>query len=338
MKEGSRMENRGIVVAGGVIVDIYYGAKTYPKEGRLSNIDFVEQGVGGSGNLILDLAKMDNTLPVTVNTIIGDGSNGRFVNKIFAEHDNIDTSAISHKGKTPMTIVVDSEDSKERTFLYLAGSSDEFDETYIPWEELKGKIFHLEYLLLMKKVDSRDEVFGTHGAKILHQAKQRGWITSVDAVSREGDEEREIVACALKYTDICSINELEAENVTGIKLLEAGEVDEKKVVAALREMKRLGVAKWAVIHSPKYSYGLDCVTQEIVKVKSLQLPSGYIKGTTGAGDAFCGGILYSAHEGKSLEEAMEFATASAACSLSATGGSEGMRNYKDIWAIYHKYR
>ena len=45
------------------------------------------------------------------------------------------------------------------------------------------------------------------------------------------------------------------------------------------------MAKWAVIHCPECGFGLDCRTGEYVEVPSLKLPKGFIKNTTGAGDA-----------------------------------------------------
>ena len=142
-----------------------------------------------------------------------------------------------------------------------------------------------------------------------------------------------IVKAALKYTDICCINESEAEAVTGITMTKDGEIIPEKVFEAIEKIKELGVSKWIVIHAPKCGFGLDCETGEKVTVPSLKLPKGYIKGSTGAGDAYCSGILYSAHEDKSLEEAMKFARCSAACSLSENNGTDGMRSADKVIAL-----
>ena len=75
---------------------------------------------------------------------------------------------------------------------------------------------------------------------------------------------------------------------------------------------------------------MDCETGETACVPSLRLPRGYIKGTTGAGDAFCGGILYGACRGKALRESMRFANACAACSLSEQNGTDGMRSWQEV--------
>jgi sugar/nucleoside kinase (ribokinase family) len=188
-----------------------------------------------------------------------------------------------------------------------------FDESHIHWDAVNSKIFHLEYLLLMKKVDAPDPVYGTHGARILKEARDRGMITSIDMVSEQSDRVKRVVCPALRYTDVCCINESEAEAITGIAVTSRESAEE-----ALRALHVLGVSRWAVIHSPKHNYGYDMVDDKMVYVESLKLPDGYIKGTTGAGDAFCSGILYGAHEGGELESSMRFATACAACSFLRT--------------------
>ena len=65
-------------------------------------------------------------------------------------------------------------------------------------------------------------------------------------------------------------------------------------------------------------------------MSSLKLPDGYIKGSNGAGDAYCSGILYGAYYDWDIEKAMKYARSCAACSLSANNGTDGMRSYNDI--------
>ena len=113
-------------------------------------------------------------------------------------------------------------------------------------------------------------------------------------------------------------------------MVKDGEIDAEKAYQALAALKAAGVKKWAVIHSPACCYGLDCETGSCECVPSLKLPEGYIKGTTGAGDAFCSGILYGAYRGQQLCEAMRFANACAACSLSEQNGTDGMRSWEEV--------
>ena len=331
------MNHRGITVAGSLIVDNYYLIDTYPKQGRLTNIRGTKMDIGGSGNLILDLAKLDENLPVKVSAIIGKDDYGNFLKRTLEKYKNVVSDNITQEGNSCFTMVMDAQDNHQRTFFFSPGASDLYDLKYIDWDLVDADIFHLEYLLLMKKVDDYDEDFGTHGARILYEARKRNMKTSIDVVSDSDERGKKIILAALKYTDYCTINEIEAETVTGLKLLEEEKLIEENVKKALKELVKLGVSTWAVIHSPQYSYGIDCKTGKIEKVKSLDLPKGYIKGTTGAGDAFCSGILYAAYHGQTIREAMKLASACAACSLSETSGTAGMKSYQEVLKIYEQY-
>ena len=75
-----------------------------------------------------------------------------------------------------------------------------------------------------------------------------------------------------------------------------------------------------------------------MEVPSLKLPEDWIVGTVGAGDAFCSGVLYGAWKGMSLQAAIELATASAACSLSQAGATEGMRTFEEVQKLYAEMR
>ena len=332
------MERKGICVAGSLIADRFYEMDTYPKEGFLTTVRSGSVHIGGTGNLILDLAKLDSDLPVKVCAIVGEDDSGNELLDILGRYENVDTEDISRFGESSVTLVMNAKDTKQRTFFYLPGASDVFDESHIKWDSIGSKIFHLEYLLLMKKVDAPDPELGTHGARILKIAKDRGMITSIDMVSEQSDRVRSVVVPSLRFTDICCINESEAQAITGIELLENGAISPERIALALREIHSLGVSKWVVIHSPRCSYGYDAESDTVVKVQSLNLPAGYIKGTTGAGDAFCSGILYGAHCGYTIEESLKLAGACAACSLSESNGTDGMRSLSKTLELCEIYK
>jgi len=167
-------------------------------------------------------------------------------------------------------------------------------------------------------------------ARLLCHARERGIKTSIDVVSEMGDRLRRLVPPCLKYADYCVINELEASQVTGIILRdEGGKLIPANVPIALEEMKKLGVFEWAVIHCPEGGFGLDN-RGRMVESPAVNLPSDYIKGKVGAGDAFCSGTIYAASQGGSLEEGLELGNAAAAASLSMPGASEGMLPIEEL--------
>ncbi|MBR3960780.1 MAG: carbohydrate kinase family protein [Clostridia bacterium] len=324
-------ERKGITVAGSLIADVSHQIDSYPPEGFLVKVRETALNLGGTGNIILDLAKLDKNLPIKVSALVGNEGRGEELIALLNTFPNIDTENIKViDGQTPTVLVMNATDTKQRTFFCHTGAADLYSLDYIDWDKIDSKIFQLEYLLFLKTADSFDSEFGTHGARILYEAKRRGMLTSIDMVSEQTPLAKTVLTSALKYTDICCINELEAETATGISILENGELSKNNASKVLNTLKELGVSKWVVIHSKNFAVALDVENGDEFYLDSLDLPEGYIKGTTGAGDAYCSGILYAAHEDKPLREAMELARACAACSLSESNGTDGMREYSEV--------
>lgn len=333
--------NNQIIVAGSLILDRHYSISSYPEEGRLVRIDGENDDVGGTGNIIIDLAKLDKNLTVNVSAVLGTGSAGRVILKKLAEYPNIETSAIVYKGHTSMTLVMDAADNHQRTFFYFPGASNVFCDKYINWEKLncrKGDIFQLEYLLLMEALDAKDREFGTNAARILYTAQQKGMKTSIDMVSEKSERVPKIVKPALKYTDFCIINELEAQEVTGITLVdESGNIVLENRKAVLHSLADCGISEWIIIHAPSGSFGFDVKNNCAFSLPNLELPEGFIKGKTGAGDAFSAGVLYAAIKNQNIKQAMIYGTACAAISLSELNGTDGLRTIDEVLAMYKKY-
>ena len=174
-------------------------------------------------------------------------------------------------------------------------------------------------------------------ARLLHRAQQAGMKTSIDVVSEAGERFKRLVTPALKYTDYCIINELETQQTTGVLLRgEDGTLHVENMKAALQKLHELGVAKWAVIHCPELGCGMD-EAGNYCEFESLKLPKGYIKGTVGAGDAFCAGVLYAAETDMPLREALKLGACSAAASLSEVSASDGVKTKDEVLKLYELY-
>jgi len=334
------MEKQGIAVAGNMIVDVLYPILGLPKPGELTTItEGISRSSGGAlCNVIVDLAKLDPSLPLTAIGRLGADGEGDYVLDKLNAYPNIDVSNVRREGLTSFTAVMADTVAKQRTFFHYRGANAKFCEADIDWKNVHANILHIGYVLLLDALDAPDEAFGTKMAKLLHAAQAHGIRTSIDVVSESGDRFQKIVPPALKYTDYCIINELEAEASTGIPLRnKAGELLIDNLPLALNRLKELGVSTWAVIHSPEGGFGLD-ETGAYVSVDSLRLPDGYIKGTVGAGDAFCAGVLCGAYRGYPLCASIELGTAAAACSLSESGASEGLRCESAAMRLYREMK
>ncbi len=330
------MRKKGIAVAGNTVVDMLYPIRGFPAPGELTTITG-EKSLSTGGclcNDIMDLAILDSTLPLTALGRVGEDAAGDFVMERLKRFPNIALDQIRREGATSYTLVLFDEITKQRSFCHFRGANAEFCEADIDWDALDADILHIGYILLLDALDREDDEYGTKMARLLHNAQKRNIKTSVDIVTEAGDRFRKIVTPALRYTDYCIINEAEAQATTGIRLVDdAGAPIEENMLSALKALKAMGVSTWAVIHCPSGSYGLD-ERNAYCALPSLKLPEGYIKGSVGAGDAFCAGAVYAAWKGQSIKEALILGTATAACSLSEQGSTEGVRSYEETLRFY----
>lgn len=334
------MQKSGICVAGNIIVDIRYPVLAYPAPGELAVISGeAQRSTGGCVcNVIMDLARLDPSLPLTAFGRIGDDQDGAFILNKFKQFPNIDCSKIKYGGTTSYTLVIADEGTKQRTFFQNRGANDAFSMRDIELHDLNPVLFHIGYLMLLGELDLRDNKYGTKMARLLYEVQRRGIKTSIDLVSAISDDFKKIVPPSLKYTDYCTINEYEAAQTTGITLRDSSNMlIEENVRLALKSLLAMGVSTWAVIHSPEGGFGME-KSGEYVSIPSLKLPGKYIKGSVGAGDAFCSGVIYAAYNGLTLSEAIEMGTAAAACSLSHSSAADGMRTMVDAMELYRELR
>ena len=330
---------KGICCAGNMIVDITYPIETWPNQNELTHItEGIQTSTGGSVcNTITDLARLDPNLPLFASGFAGYDAEGEFILREMGKYPNVDLSMVRRDGRTSFTAVMSNNQTKERTFFQHAGANAYYCEDHIDLDALDVDIFHIGYILLLPALDAEDSEYGTQMARLLHNVQKKGIKTSIDVVSETGDRFAKLVTPALKYTNYCIINELEAQQTTGVVLRSAdGTLHMENMLAALKKLKELGVSDWAVIHCPEVGCGID-EKGEYHAVPSLKLPAGWIKGTVGAGDAFCAGVLYAAEMGRSMPEALKMGACSAAASLSEVSASDGVKTAKEVLALYDSY-
>lgn len=330
---------KGICCAGNIIVDITYPIETWPKQNELTHItEGIQNSPGGSVcNTITDLARLDSKLPLVASGFAGHDAEGDFIMEELGKYPNIDLSMVKRNGRTSFTAVMSNNQTKERTFFQHAGANAYYGEDDIDWDKLDVDIFHIGYILLLPHLDEADPEYGTKMARLLHRAQKKGMKTSIDVVSESGDRFARLVTPALKYSDYCVINELEAQQTTGVQLRdEDGTLHTENMPQALKKLKELGVSTWAVIHCPEVGCGMD-ETGTYFEVPSLKLPKGWIKGTVGAGDAFCAGILYAAETDMKMDEALKLGACAAAASLSEVSASDGVRSAEEVLKLYDLY-
>lgn len=312
-------KKKSIAVAGTVIVDRINEISAYPKSGELTQILGIQKAIGGCvPNVALDLKKICPALPVRVFGRIGDDEDGQYVRKTLTE-GGLDVTGLLTDTAAPTSFTeVMSVTGGQRTFFTYSGASASFGAEDVDFGEDLPEILHLGYFLLLQKVDDGD------GLKILKAAKAQGIRTSIDLVSENSDR-YDLVKPCLPYTDYLIINELEAGMLTGV------EPTNENLPAIAEKLRKMGVQEKVIIHKPDCAVCLS--DTGLTVLPSYALPDGYIKGTTGAGDAFCAGALYGIYENWSDAQILEFASATAVMALGSADATSGLVEEKAIKAF-----
>ncbi|RNC64996.1 carbohydrate kinase family protein [Proteiniphilum sp. X52] len=333
------MQRNGIISAGNWIIDHIKMIDVWPERGNLANIKFVaERALGGcSHNVLINLARLQTDMPLWAGGIVGNDDDGKYIMDEIAKY-NIDSRymSIRYGLTTSFTDVMSEIPTGVRTFFHYRGSNALLDYPDLEKMESPAKIFHLGYLLLLDKLDSFDEEYGTVAAKVLHMLKSKGYEISIDVVSEQGERFRSVVIPSLKYVDYLICNEIEAGACTDIVLRKKDTLYRENLPKAAGDLFNQGVNKMVVIHFPEGGYAMQKDGQELF-VPAFKVSQSEIKSTVGAGDAFCAGALFAIHEGFSLHDILRLANANARFNLlseNSTGGAVPLTELQEYIKIY----
>ena len=331
--------SKGIVIAGNVIVDIVKTVDCYPEVGMLANVSSVSRAVGGCvSNTGIDLKKIDPSLPVSA---IGKVGKDDVADYLLAQFDKygLERSGISVSETQPTSFSdVMSMPSGERTFFHGRGSNAEFSPADIDIDSLSCDIFHIGYILVLDAMDAADSEYGTVMARLLAEVQKKGIKTSIDVVSDSSSDYRSKIMPSLKYSNYAIMNEIESTMLSDLDAYdEKGKIITENIRKTMELMADAGVKDKIVIHCKDAGFCYDVATKRFTCVPSLNIPKEEIKGSVGAGDAFCAGTLYGIYNGWDDEEILKFASASAACNLFAENSIDGLREKAEIEKIAAKY-
>ncbi|MBQ8605160.1 MAG: carbohydrate kinase family protein [Clostridia bacterium] len=306
----------GIAVCGTLLVDKINEIAAYPAAGELTKITGLKKAVGGCvPNVGIDLKRMCPSLTVYAVGNVGNDDEGTYVKDVLSKN-GLELSGLKTVcgEKTSFTEVM-SVKGGQRTFFTFAGADGGFCADDLDVEEISPKILHLGYFLLLQKIDEGE------GLKILKKASEAGVQTSIDLVSENSDRYDLVVPC-LESVDYLIINEIEAGKLTKM------EPEKKNLISIAKKLLQMGVRKKVIIHMKDCAV---CCSESGVSVAgAVDIPRKEIKGTTGAGDAFCAGALYAIYCGKSDSEILDFASCAAVMALRSADATSGLCSETEI--------
>ncbi len=146
-------------------------------------------------------------------------------------------------------------------------------------------------------------------------AKENGCITILNTAPAS-----EITKEFYNNIDYFTPNETEAEFYTGIKI-----TSEKEAKLAAHKLISFGIKKVIITLGEKGLFYADGQDEIYLKANSVKTVD-----TTGAGDAFNGGLAFGLSKGKSIKECLELANKVAGISTTKLGAGDAMPYLADI--------
>ena len=333
-----RGERKGVIIAGNMLLDIIKSISAYPTVGTIANTLDISYAVGGCApNTAINLAKIDSTIPVSVIGRLGNDENGRFIVSQL-QRNGVGVGKIVFSDQTPTSFSdVMSVPTGERTFFHHKGANAEFSPADIDILSLNCDLFHIGYLLLLDRFDAADAKYGTVMARFLHDLQEQGIKTSIDIVSDDSADYTKTVIPSLRYCNYVIINELECCAIWKLNAYrEDGTLDRDNLRLAMEQTIDAGVQDRVIVHCTRASFIMD-TKKSMIEVPSLNIPKSEIRGSVGAGDAFCAGCLYGLVNNYNDKQILEFASAAAACNLFSANSIDGMKPKHEIVKMEEKY-
>ena len=262
---------------------------------------------GSAGGTAVDLARLG--ADVTAVGATGDDHLGAFL-RVLLEHEGVHTEHLVTKpGVQTSATILPISSTGERPTWHVPGANAllTIDDVYIAAVERCDAV-HLGGLTAMPGLD------GTPGGAMLERAKTAGARTTADCLGVKRDDALAVLEPMLPFIDVFMPNDQEALRITG----------ERNPAAAAARFRAMGASAVIVTLGPD-----GCLVDDGEGVRQLSAMAGPVVDTTGAGDAFCAGVIVGLGLGWSLDGAAKLGTAAATQTLGGLGSDAGILNLTD---------
>ncbi len=301
-----------ITVVGSYVTDLMCRTPKMPVPGETVFAGPFKMGPGGKGSNQAVAAKRAGA-DVTLITKLGRDALGEYAFKIIAA-EGIKTDFIYFDDKLATGAALIIVDASGQNMIAV---STEACETLSTQEAMDAKARIQSSDVLLAQYEGSLEGM----AAAIRIAKSSGVkIILNPAPARPIDPE------LLKSVDIITPNESEAQSLTGIRI-----VDPQSAGEAAQKIHAMGPG--IVIVTLGKTGVLVYADQSMTLVPSIEVET---VDTTGAGDAFSGGLAAAIAEGKDILQAVKFATCTAALSVTKVGTAPSMPFRNEIEALIKK--
>ena len=296
-----------ISVLGIFVADISFSGPKIPSVGETILGNKYNVGPGGKGcNQAIAIARLGGKINFI--SKIGKDSYGELaLNTLQKNNINIENIIQDEKLQTGVAGILVDKNSGKNAINVIVGASSSLKVSEIAKQInlIKSSKIFLTQLEVPKDVTLH----------CLKTAKENGCITILNPAPAS-----EITKEFFSKIDYFTPNETEAEFYTGIKI-----TNEKEAKQAAEKLLNLGIKKVIITLGEKgllYTDGKEVIYLKANSVKAID--------TTGAGDAFNGGLAYGLSKDKPINECLELANKVAGISTMKLGAGDAMPFLKDI--------
>jgi ribokinase len=299
-----------IVVVGSYVVDLMSRTPHLPKPGETVLGGPFQMGPGGKGGNQATAAARSGS-EVTFVTKLGDDLFGRDALRHF-NAENINTQYIKvDPNQSTGAALIEVDDQSENSIVVALGACGTITEAEVL--EVEDKVKEADIVLLQLETSIAAIV-----TTVKLAAKYEVPVILNPAPFQEFPRE------LLNNVDYITPNETEAYELSGVEVK-----DEETALAASKRLHEMGVGTVIITMGKQgafvYTGGDEGKLVSGYKVEAVD--------TTGAGDAFNGGFAHALSTGKSLDEAISYANAVAALSVTKTGTAPAMPHKHQVEAF-----
>ena len=302
-------------------------------------IDFTPAGISKKGNLLFERNPGGGpaNAAVTVSRLggeagfigtVGDDVFGRFLAKSMVNF-GVDISGLKYtdKGGTKLGFVT-LDEHNNRSFYFVPGP---IAEIYFDESDIDINLINRCKIFLLSTVSQYREPIRTASAKILNIARQADKKVAYDpnwniAFSTDKVMERSVIMDTILKADIVKLSEEEIQFVFGSKEYE-------KISKGIMEM---GVKLLVITLGPRGCYYRYCKGDGYLPTFDVK-----VQDTTGSGDAFMGGLIYSLTRDdrkdiehipkEEMETILRFAHACGALCATKRGAMPSVNNKQEVY-------
>ncbi len=303
-----------VISLGQLVIDIV--VKPVDRFPQTGTADLIQQIELHSGGCALNTAITMGILGVNVGAIgkIGSETFGDFLISDMKKHGVNPEGVRSVPSHSTSSAIVLASSEGERSFLYCPGANEELTIDDVDFRLIeKCKILHVGGAMKLLNLDL---------AGVLEKAKGLSVTTSLDTDWDPSGRWLEILEPCLGYVDIFTPS-----------------IDEAKEI--------FGTEKPEEIADAALSYGIKIVAVKMGKAgcyvktneEEHRVPAFEVDvvDSTGAGDAFVGGLLAGIVKGWNLHKAGEFAAAVGAQCVTSLGATTGVKSFDKTLAFMENY-